>query len=91
MECITWSSFIRPDSQAFSVLGKDVVEEVMKEVQWYLVPSILPRKLEHIVGKDMEKPQCWSGTRRDAEDIVIQIVDDVLDESIIETVFSIEE
>ncbi|KAL8106934.1 hypothetical protein AgCh_023653 [Apium graveolens] len=91
VECITWASFIRPDTQAFSVLGKDVVEEVMKEVQWYLVPSMLPRKLEHIVEKDMEKPQCWIGMRRDTEDIVIQIVDDVLDESIIETIFSLEE
>lgn len=90
VECIIWSSFIRPDTQAFSVLGKDVVEEVMKEVQWYLVPSVIPRKLEHIVAKDMEKPQCWSGSRLDTEDIVIQIVDDVLDDSIIETIFAIE-
>lgn len=42
---------------------------------------------EHIV----EKLQCWSGTRRDTEDIVIRLVDDVLDESIAETMFAIEE
>ncbi|KAK1352801.1 hypothetical protein POM88_052639 [Heracleum sosnowskyi] len=90
-ECIRRSSFIRLDTRAFSVLGKDVVEEVIKEVQWYFVPSILPRKLEHIVGKDMEKPQFWSGTRRYTEDIVIRIVDDVLDESIIETILAIED
>ncbi|XP_017258777.1 uncharacterized protein LOC108227876 [Daucus carota subsp. sativus] len=91
VECIRWSSFIRPDTQAFGVLGKDVVEEVMKEVHWYLVPSILPRKLEHIVRKDMEKPQCWSGRRHDTEEIVIQIVDDVLDESVMETISAIGE
>lgn len=90
LECHPWTSFIRPDIQAFSLLRKNVIEDIMKEVHRYLVPSAMPRTLEHLIEKDMEKSVSWSGRRLDAEEIVIQIVDYMLVESIMQTIFVIE-
>lgn len=89
-ECNPWISIIRPDIQPFSLLAKNVVEEVMKEVHWYFIPSVMPHALDHLVGNDMKNIESWSDTRLDIEDVVIQIVDDVLEESIMETIFAME-
>lgn len=89
-ECKSWISNIRPEIQPFSVFGKNVVEEVMKEVHWYFIPLVMPRTLDHLVGKDIKNIESWSGTRLDIEDVAIQIVDDVLEESIMEIIFVME-
>ncbi|KAK3010312.1 hypothetical protein RJ639_011382 [Escallonia herrerae] len=83
--CSPWLSTIRPEILR-APLEEKVVDEVMKEVYWYLRQPIMPRTLEHLVGNDMAKSGKWFDIRLDTEEIVIQIVEDVLQESIMETV-----
>lgn len=80
------TSYMRPDTRVFSRMGKNFVKQIAKELHWYLVPSQTPRTLEHLMKKDLEKSVSWSSSRVDIEEIVFQIVDYMLVESIMQTI-----
>ncbi|KAK3005768.1 hypothetical protein RJ639_017580, partial [Escallonia herrerae] len=83
--CPSWLFPIRPEILCVPQEEK-VVDKVMKEVHWNLRPPIMPRTLEHLVGNDMAKSAKWFDIRLDTEEIAIQIAEDVLQESIMETI-----
>ncbi|XP_074362169.1 uncharacterized protein LOC141702364 isoform X1 [Apium graveolens] len=79
------ASSIRQSTVASSVLDKNMMEEFLKEIQWYLVPPETPRTLEDLAVKDVKRDDNWSGTKLETEEVVIQLTDDLLEELIMQT------
>ncbi|KAB2608612.1 hypothetical protein D8674_011780 [Pyrus ussuriensis x Pyrus communis] len=82
-----WVSFIKPIASRQLSIEKTVIHEVMKSVDWYLLPHSSPRKLQKIVEKDITSSGTWLDLRNDSEEVVFEMVEDVLEELIMETIF----
>ncbi|KAM0981601.1 hypothetical protein ACFX2A_014917 [Malus domestica] len=80
-------SFIKPIASRQLSIEKTVINEVMKSVDWYLLPHSSPRKLQKIVEKDITSSGTWLDLRNDSEEVVFEMVEDVLEELIMETIF----
>ncbi|KAL2544132.1 uncharacterized protein Fot_13365 [Forsythia ovata] len=75
-------SFIKPKIQ-FAPLEQHVVDEVLKEADFYLLPRTEKRTLDQLVGKDTANSRWRLGIRLQTEEIVSQISEYVLEESIL--------
>ncbi|KAI3822224.1 hypothetical protein L1987_09811 [Smallanthus sonchifolius] len=73
--------------RAFS-LDKDVVNEVIEQVDWHNGQPVGPRTLDHLVRRDIAKCGQWIDTLSDRNDIVFEVVDETLQELINETVLT---
>ncbi|KAL8543618.1 hypothetical protein ACS0TY_004260 [Phlomoides rotata] len=67
-------------------LAEVVLDEIMSEADFYLLPMTEKRTLDQLVSKDVEKCRSWLDVRLDTERIVIDISEDVLVESILDIV-----
>ncbi|KAB2632748.1 hypothetical protein D8674_028995 [Pyrus ussuriensis x Pyrus communis] len=86
LPCSPWVSFIKPiASRQFS--ENAVIHEVMKSVDWYLLPHSLPQTLQQIVEKDIACSGAWLDLRNDSEEVIFKMVEGVLEELIMETIF----
>lgn len=83
----TRASSIRQSTVASSVLDKNMMEEFLEEIQWYLVLPETPRTLDDLAIKDIKKDENWSGTKLETEEVVIQLTDDLLEELILQTIY----
>ncbi|XP_071700267.1 uncharacterized protein [Rutidosis leptorrhynchoides] len=81
-------TFFTPKVQPFS-LKKDVVNEVIDQVEWHNGNTMVPRTLDVLVRKDMAKCGQWVDIISDTNDIVFEFVDDTLKELIMEVVSDI--
>lgn len=77
-----WLSFIKSKIQ-FAPLERQVVDQVMKEADFYLLPRTEKRTLDQLVGKDVANSGSWLDIRLYTEEIVSQISEYVLEESIL--------
>ncbi|KAK1436235.1 hypothetical protein QVD17_02014 [Tagetes erecta] len=75
------SSKIRPFS-----LEKDVVNEVIEQIDWHNGQPEGPRTLDHLVRRDIAKCGEWIDTLSDKNDIVFEVVDETLQNLIMETI-----
>ncbi|XP_062027508.1 uncharacterized protein LOC133743549 [Rosa rugosa] len=80
-----WPSFIKPNVRRLPI-EKTVIHKVMKYVDGYLSLHPSPRTLQQVVQMDIARSGTWIDIRKDAEDVVFQMVEDVLEELIIETI-----
>lgn len=83
-----WLSFYQPKILSFPP-EKQLVEKVMNEVRQHLVPLMEQPTLNDYVEIDLSKSGSWIDIRDDTEDILTQITDDVLEESIMYTVLQL--
>ncbi|GJY44726.1 glutamine-hydrolyzing GMP synthase [Tanacetum coccineum] len=81
---IFFSSNVRPFS-----LERDVVNEVIDQVDWHNGQPVGPRTLDLLVKRDIAKCGQWVDVISDRNDIVFEIVDETLQELIMETIFDI--
>ncbi|KAL2517124.1 Uncharacterized protein Adt_13371 [Abeliophyllum distichum] len=75
-------SFIKPKIQ-FAPLEQHVVDEVLKEADFYLLPCTEKRTLDQLIEKDTANSGWWLDIRLQTEEIVSQISEYVLEESIL--------
>ncbi|KAA8520835.1 hypothetical protein F0562_011508 [Nyssa sinensis] len=87
--CSPWVSFLEPKIWPLT-RGRNLVEGVIKGVNWYLLPPTMPRTLQQIVGKDMAMSGKWIDIRLDSEDIVVEMAEAILEELTMETVMEIQ-
>ncbi|XP_055821550.1 uncharacterized protein LOC129890062 [Solanum dulcamara] len=83
-----WLSFVQPKNCSFPP-EKHLAEKVMNEVRQHLIPLMEQPTLNDHVETDLSKSGSWLDIRNDAEDVVSQITDDVLEESIMYTVLQL--
>ncbi|XP_050378697.1 uncharacterized protein LOC126796001 isoform X2 [Argentina anserina] len=81
----SWLSFLEPNVRQLPI-EKTVIHKVMKYVDRHLSLHPSPRTLKQVVEMDIARSGTWIDIRKDAEDIVFQMVDDVLEDLIIETI-----
>ncbi|XP_071917661.1 uncharacterized protein [Coffea arabica] len=87
--CSPWLSLLKPNIRP-APLEANVIEEVVKEVNCYISPKLGQPTLDQLVGMDMAKFGLWFELRPDAEDIAIQIAEDVLQESMMDTILELQ-
>ncbi|KAI3687553.1 hypothetical protein L1987_81250 [Smallanthus sonchifolius] len=73
--------------RAFS-LEKDVVNEVIEQVDWHNGQPAGQWTLDHLVRRDIAKCGQWIDTLSDGNNIVFEVVDETLQELIMETVLT---
>ncbi|CAN4077717.1 unnamed protein product [Withania somnifera] len=83
-----WLSFVRPKIWSFP-LEKHLEEKVMREVRQHLIPLMEQPTINDHVENDLAKSGSWLDIRDNTEDILTQITDDVLEESILYTVLQL--
>ncbi|XP_016497562.2 uncharacterized protein LOC107816098 isoform X1 [Nicotiana tabacum] len=83
-----WLSFLQPKIWFFP-LEKNLVEKLMKEVRQHLIPVMEQTTLNDHVENDLAKSGSWLDIRNDTEDILTQVTDDVLEESIMDIVLQL--
>lgn len=65
-------------------LAELVLDGIMTEAEFYLLPTTEKRTLDQLVSKDVANCRSWLDVRLDTEQIVIEISQDVLEESILD-------
>lgn len=78
---------IRQNTLASLILAKNMMEEILEEIQWYLLPPTMPRTLEDLAIKGIKKDDIWNGRKLETEEVVIQLTDDLLEELIMQTTY----
>ncbi|XP_051136995.1 uncharacterized protein LOC127255509 isoform X2 [Andrographis paniculata] len=78
------SSLVKPKTMS-EPLAKLVIDEVMKQADFYLLPQTERRTLIQLVSKDVENSRSWLDVRLDTEQIVAYISEDFLEGCIIDT------
>ncbi|BFG31737.1 hypothetical protein CerSpe_180110 [Prunus speciosa] len=81
LPCSPWVSFIKPNARRKLCIEKTVIHEVMKSVH----PS--PHTMQQIVEKDIAQSGMRLDIRNDVEETVFEMVEDVLEGLIMETIF----
>ncbi|KAL3499336.1 hypothetical protein ACH5RR_038429 [Cinchona calisaya] len=84
-----WLSFLKPNIRP-APMERNVIDEVVKEVNCYTSPKLGQPTLDQLVQSDMAKFGLWLELRPDTEDIVIQIAEDVLQESVLDTILELQ-
>lgn len=84
-----WLSFLKPNIRP-APLEADVVDEVVKEVNCYICPKLGHPTLDQLAEMDMAKFGLWLELRPDTEDIVNQIAEDVLQESMVDAILELQ-
>ena len=80
-----WLSFIKPNVRQLPI-EETVISKVMKYVEWHNSLHPTPRTMQQVVEMDIARSGTWIDIRKDAEDVIFQMVEDVLEELIIETI-----
>lgn len=87
--CPPWLWFLRQRTRPVPP-EKDVVGEVVKEVNFYLLPKVEQPTLDQLAGKDLTKSSSWLDLCLDTEEILLQIAEDVLQDSIEDTILEVQ-
>ncbi|GAV83870.1 DUF3741 domain-containing protein/DUF4378 domain-containing protein [Cephalotus follicularis] len=82
--CSPWVSVIDQKVQRVP-MANDLLNEVIRCVDWGLITQPPSRTMQQLVEKDLEKAGTWLDIRIDLEDIVKEIVEISLEELIMDT------
>ncbi|KAK6130071.1 hypothetical protein DH2020_036198 [Rehmannia glutinosa] len=63
-----------------------VLDEIMREADFYLLPTTEERTLDEIVANDVADSRSWIDVRTEAEHVMIHISEDILEESVLDVV-----
>ncbi|KAG8374977.1 hypothetical protein BUALT_Bualt10G0051700 [Buddleja alternifolia] len=83
-----WLAFVKPRIQSVP-LEEVVLDEIMNEADFYLLPQTEKRTLDQLVSKDMADCRSWLDVRHDTEQIVIDISEDLVDRSILDVLLEL--
>ncbi|KAL5551627.1 hypothetical protein UlMin_001803 [Ulmus minor] len=83
-----WFSFVKPNLQTLP-MEKLVFREAMKCIEWHFQPQPSLRTLDQLVKKDLARSEIWLDIRADVEDTVNEMMEGVLDELVMETIFEL--
>ncbi|KAL7122995.1 hypothetical protein ACP275_01G078900 [Erythranthe tilingii] len=78
-----WLAFVKPRTRS-EPLAETVLDEVMTEAEFYLLPRTEKRTLDQLVSKDVADCRSWLDVRFDKEQIVSELSEDLLEESILD-------
>lgn len=81
-------TFTSSKVQPFS-FEKDVVSEIIEQIDWHNGLPVGPRTLDHLVRRDIAKCGKWIDVISDGNDVVFEIVDEALEELILEAIHDI--
>ncbi|KAL1569082.1 hypothetical protein AAHA92_00603 [Salvia divinorum] len=82
-----WPAFAKPRICCFP-LEETVVDEIMRDAEFYLLPRTQRRTLEQLVAKDLSGPRSWR-FRPEIEQIILHISDYILVESVLDVMFEL--
>lgn len=80
-------TFVSSNIRCFS-LEKDVVNEVIEQVDWHNGQPMIPRTLDNLVRRDLRKAGDWVDVS-DRNDVVFELVDETLQVLIMEAIADI--
>lgn len=83
--CSPWVSFAKPGIHLIPDM-KSVTLEVSKGVYWHLLQLPLPRTLDQIVRKDIERTGTWLDLQFDAETIGFELGESILGDLMEDTI-----
>lgn len=83
-----WMALFNSKVRPFS-LEKDVVNEVIEQVDWHNGQPMVPRTLDNLVRRDIAKCGQWVDIISNRNDIVFEIVDETLQVLIMEAISDI--
>lgn len=78
-----WLTFIKPKITSLP-LEEVVLDEIMKQADFYVLPQTEKRTLNQIVSKDIANSRTWLDVRLDTEQVVIQVSEDFIEELILD-------
>ncbi|KAL0331273.1 UNVERIFIED_CONTAM: hypothetical protein Sangu_1672800 [Sesamum angustifolium] len=78
-----WLAFTKPKIRSVP-LAQLVLDEIMTEADFYLLPRTEKRTLDQLVSKDVAACRSWLDVQLDTEQIMIDVSEDVLEESILD-------
>ncbi|KAK6158204.1 hypothetical protein DH2020_005518 [Rehmannia glutinosa] len=78
-----WPAFAKPKIGSMP-LAELVLDEIMTEADFYLLPRTEKRTLDQLVSKDVADCRSWLDVRLDTERIVTEISEDFVEESILD-------
>ncbi|KAJ9555281.1 hypothetical protein OSB04_009895 [Centaurea solstitialis] len=80
-----WMTIFNSNLRPFS-LEKDVVDEVIEQVEWHNGQPTVPRTLDNLVRRDIAKCGQWVDVISHRNDIVFEMVDETLQVLIMEAI-----
>lgn len=86
--CYPWTSLLTSKITRLP-LKETFIHEVVKEVNNCLLPKTEQPTLDQLTTKDLTKSVSWLDLRNDAEDVLTQLAEDVLHDSILDTMLDI--
>ncbi|PIM98349.1 hypothetical protein CDL12_29171 [Handroanthus impetiginosus] len=78
-----WLASVKPRIR-YTPLAELVVDEIMTQAEFYLLRRTERRTLDQLVSKDVAECRSWLDVRFDTERIMIDVSEDVLEESLLE-------
>ncbi|XP_073133001.1 uncharacterized protein [Henckelia pumila] len=77
--------FVKPKMVHFPLV-EAVLHEIMREADFYLLPRTEKRTFNQVISKDVENSRSWLDIRLDAEQIVHDVSEEVLEESVLDII-----
>ncbi|KZV16100.1 hypothetical protein F511_24893 [Dorcoceras hygrometricum] len=77
-----WLTSIKPKIMSLP-LEEVVLDEIMKEADFYVLPQTETRTLNQIVSKDISNSRMWLDARFETEQVVNQVSGDIIEELIL--------
>ncbi|XP_075518022.1 uncharacterized protein LOC142552216 [Primulina tabacum] len=78
-------AFVKPKMRHLPLV-EAVLYEIMREADFYLLPQTEKRTLNQIISKDVANSRSWLDIRLDTEQIVNDVSEEVLEESVLDTI-----
>ncbi|KAL3652706.1 hypothetical protein CASFOL_002387 [Castilleja foliolosa] len=78
-----WPTFVKPRFGSVP-LAELVFDEIMKDAEFFLLPTTEKRTLDQLVSKDVAKCGPWIDDRVDTEEIVIEVSEEMVEEFVLD-------
>ncbi|XP_057775903.1 uncharacterized protein LOC130994835 isoform X1 [Salvia miltiorrhiza] len=83
-----WPAYAKPRI-CFSPLEEAVVDEIMRDAEFYLLPRTQRRTLDQLVAKDLSGPRSRPDVRPETDHIILHISDYILEESVLDVILEL--
>lgn len=83
-----WPALVKPRIWSLP-LEEAVVDEIMKEAEFYLLPRTQRRTLDQLVARDLSGSILQPDLRPETEQIIIHISEDILEDSVLDVILQL--
>lgn len=83
-----WPALVKPRICCLP-LQEAVIDEIMREAEFYLLPQTQKRTLDQLVANDLSGSRLQLDVRPETEQIIIHISEDILEESILDVILQL--